>query len=265
MANYFYPSFDAGAAAAVTYTNLTPTPLDVGGIDAGSTFNMQTMQQMWDMLLYAYIAPEISLAASEAAGTYEFGDTYSAITLTPTVVAHTNPVTGVDFLRQDNGAGYLNIQSQANDNPYSNDPNTNLGNVPAVDQVATTNFRATATDGTDTTTSNTLTYTYVYPFYYGVGAAGLNGAQIGALTKLVQTQGDKVLAFAPTNEVYYFAYPASYPDLTRILDQNAFDITADFTLRNPVSITGLDATAQDYKVYEFNNLTSLAQNLTFDF
>jgi hypothetical protein len=39
------------------YTNSDPTPADIGGIPAGSTFNLQTMQQMWDVLLYPYQYP----------------------------------------------------------------------------------------------------------------------------------------------------------------------------------------------------------------
>lgn len=255
----------AGGAAVPTYTNLTPTEAAHGGVSIGDTFNAQTMTQMFDLILYPYVAIEVSLGSDLPAGVYEFGDTTDATTLTPNVTEHGNPLVSLTFQRQDNGGGYGNIQVQANDNPYSNNPDTNVGNAPAVAQVASTNFRARADDGTSTVTSNVLTYNYVYPFYYGVGAPGLNGAQIAALTKLVQTQGDKVLHFAPANEVYYFAYPAAYPDLNRVLDQNLFDITADFVLTNPVVIVGLDASNQNYKVYEFQNLTNLEQDLTFDF
>jgi len=43
-----------------TYTNSGTTPTTIGGIAAGSTFNTQTMQQMWDALLYPYQAPAFS-------------------------------------------------------------------------------------------------------------------------------------------------------------------------------------------------------------
>lgn len=113
--------------------------------------------------------------------------------------------------------------------------------------------------------SQGITHTFVYPFYYGVGAQGLTGAQVGALAKIIQTQQNTTRAFAPVNQVYYFAYPAAYPNLTSIKDGNGFNITADWTLHNPVVITGLDGSPQNYKVYEFNNLNSTSQNLTFTF
>ena len=49
------------ASASITYTNLNPTPQTIGGIVAGSTFSNQTLQQMFDALLYPYISPLASL------------------------------------------------------------------------------------------------------------------------------------------------------------------------------------------------------------
>lgn len=52
------------ASFSVLYTNTTPTPVTIGGIPAGSTFSNNTMQEMWDMLLYPYVAPSCSLSAA---------------------------------------------------------------------------------------------------------------------------------------------------------------------------------------------------------
>ena len=59
------------ASASSIYTNLTPTPKSLGGISAGSTFSSRTMQQMWDALLYPYIAPSANLTGGV---TREYGD-----------------------------------------------------------------------------------------------------------------------------------------------------------------------------------------------
>jgi hypothetical protein len=47
-----------------TYTNSTPVPQSHGGIEAGETFNGLTMQQMFDKILYPYIAPNVNLSVS---------------------------------------------------------------------------------------------------------------------------------------------------------------------------------------------------------
>lgn len=44
----------------LTYTNLTPVPVTLGGISAGTTFHNATMQNMWDTLLYPYLNPSFT-------------------------------------------------------------------------------------------------------------------------------------------------------------------------------------------------------------
>lgn len=49
------------ASASVLYTNANPTPIDFGGIAMGTTFSQETVSDMFDMLLYPYIPPVVSL------------------------------------------------------------------------------------------------------------------------------------------------------------------------------------------------------------
>jgi hypothetical protein len=94
----------------------------------------------------------------------------------------------------------------------------------------------------------------VYPYYYGAGVAALTNVGIAALIKQIITQTNT----APRNftaangNKLYFSYPTAYPALTSILDVSNFETITDWTART-VIITGLDATAQSYRVYEFNN------------
>lgn len=74
------------ASASVIYSNSTPTPRTLGGITASSTFTNQTMIQMWDSLLYPYIAPEAILTTnSPTANVKEYGES-SQVALTWTVI-----------------------------------------------------------------------------------------------------------------------------------------------------------------------------------
>lgn len=45
------------ASFSVSYTNTTPVPQAIGGIPLGMSFSAKSMQEMWDMLLYPYVAP----------------------------------------------------------------------------------------------------------------------------------------------------------------------------------------------------------------
>jgi len=231
------------------FTNLTPTPVTVGGIAEGSTFNDQTVQEMFNQLLYPYIAPSISLSASPSTGTVrEFGNLVISVTLNATTTKHTNDITSVQFFR--NGS-----LTETQPSPIAGGGlETYTDTTPVTTNGIT--FTAKVGDGTQTVTSNGVSYTFVYPFYYGVGAPGLTGAQIrSTLTLLVKTPSNTTTTTSPNSQVFYLAYPNTSPALTSILDTNGFETIEDYTLRT-VSISGLDGTAQTYKVYEYNNVTT---------
>lgn len=239
---------DISGAGGGTYTNLTPTISTVGGISSGSTFSSQTMTEMFDRLLYPYLAPAISLSVVPATGVREFGNTVASVTMNATTTKRSNDITSVDFYR-----GGTLLHSQAS-------PIAGGGLETYVDSTpVTTNgvtFTTRAGDGTQTTISNSSSYTFVYPFYSGVGAQGLTGAQIrSTLTMLIKTPSNTTTVTSPSNQVFYLAYPDTSAGLTSILDTNGFETLSDYTLRS-VSITGLDGTPQTYKVYEYKNLTT---------
>lgn len=79
------------ASASVIYSNPLATPNTVGGIPAGTTFSNRTMKQMWDALLYPYIAPVASLNG----GFYrEYGDS-NTLTLSWSVTKKSESITTI--------------------------------------------------------------------------------------------------------------------------------------------------------------------------
>ena len=66
----------ATGGGSVTYTNAAPTTVAAGGYPVGSTFpTAQTMQQMWDGLLYPYVPPYFtSFAIASLSSSYEVGN-----------------------------------------------------------------------------------------------------------------------------------------------------------------------------------------------
>lgn len=254
------PGVGGGGSALFTPEGVTRANLPGTGIPAGTDLGTSPVSvgDTLNQLLYPYTAPSVSLNSTPSSGVYEFGNAQTPINLSATTVRGADPITSVIFQRNINSAGFTTINTVASPLPnggietYSDSPPAPV----AVSQVGTQVYRATVGDGTSTANSNGRNYTYVYPFYYGVGAQGLTGAQIGALTKAIVIDGNYTRAYTATNQVPYYAFPTSYPNLTSIIDQNGFNVTADWTLRS-VSITGLDGTPQTYKVYEENNLTTV--------
>lgn len=206
---------------------------------------------------FSYAAPAISLSSDVATTVREKGTATGPVTLTATTTRTSNAITLVDYYR----TGVL-IHTKAA--PIA------AGGVETYSDLTgftdTTTFHARAGDGTTNTTSNTITYNFVYPYYYGAGAAGLTAAQVAALTKDVRaSSSDITYSFTiAVGQKIYMAYPASYGALTSIHDSNGFETIGDWTLRTE-NITGLDATAQSYRIYEFNNLFGVGVTTTYRF
>ena len=113
------------------------------------------------------------------------------------------------------------------------------------------------------------TQSFIYPFFHGVDSDGnLTGNTLyTTLTKLLETQGNKMLTFNGANEYIYFCYPDTYPDLVSILDENNFEVISAFTkFTRSVTSSGLPSNyTQDFKVYRSTNLLVIINNLDFTF
>lgn len=202
-----------------------------------------------------YAQPSIVLSIAGSGTIREKGVAISTPNvLSAAVVKSTNDITELKFNRT--GTGTLSTQTSGAAIPNGGTQTYSYGTAFS----DTTSFTAQVTDavvsgqGGNTVTSNTVTFTFVYPYYYGVGAAGLTGSGIGALTKHIITSSNNVNRSFTVNgsQKMYFAYPASYGDLTSILDVNNFETLGDWT-KTTKSITGADASSQSYTCYEFNN------------
>lgn len=226
---------------------LQPKAVSYAGYSAtlGKVVDLSTVEAtLAELLDLSYIAPTVTLAGVPAVSVREKGDTIASLALTATTHKTLNNITSVQFFR-DSSLIY-NVPTPTpggGAQPYTY-------STPFAD---TTAFKATVGDGTGASDSNTLTYTFVYPYYYGSGAQNLTAAQVAALTKnIVVESTSKAVTYTASNQVFYFAYPASYGVLTSILDPNGFEIISGFTLRVE-TITGLDGNAVSYNIYELDN------------
>ena len=116
--------------------------------------------------------------------------------------------------------------------------------------------------------SPTRTLTAVYPVLYGVSSTDYSssGALYGAMSKLVETEGNKTVSLNGSGFIY-FAFPATWADtnLSKIVDGNGFDVTAAFTrYTRTVTSTGLaNNWTTNYVVYKINNTTQVNASYQF--
>lgn len=200
----------------LTYSNPNPTTKTLGGINAGTTFSNKTIQEMFDMLLYPYIAISGFSISTNISGAKEKG-----ITLTITKVKP----------NYTHGSKAVNSYKIYSNSAYTNEitSNTTGAEITGLDITSGVVY-AKISDGT-TTLSASFAINYVDPFFYGIATenATPTSEQILALTKVIEAKGAKTCSFTTVGKQHpIFAYPASYGNLKSILDENGFENFENF-------------------------------------
>jgi hypothetical protein len=165
----------------VTYTNLTPTTQTLGGIPFGSTFSAQTMQQMWDALLYPYQDPAFtSFGLQGISSPYEIGRTISVNqTFTWANSNHANISANTISI---SGYNLTTLTGLTND---GSEAVTFTGAITrtASDDAGTRTWKIFGINTKNNTFSTTFNMRWDYKLYAGTGSTtSLTEAQIEALT-----------------------------------------------------------------------------------
>ncbi len=133
------------------------------------------------------------------------------------------------------------------------------GQTNIVPATYTTRVETTGDDEGVTVYSSIRYQYFVYPYLYGVNAADIStGGTIGiVLTNLVERTGTKAVTLTGTGYIYY-AFSASYGDLTSIKDHNGFEQLSSFT-KTTANVTSVGKTIDwttSYKIYKLNSTTA---------
>lgn len=237
----------SGGETNERYSNAKATPYTVGGIKAGSTFDNKTMSEMWDNLLYPFIAPNnlrLTIDSSVPTGVIEKGITISpsaTTKLTWNISGNDGTITKIEFFKND-----VSVKTYEGENLSTSgytEWSTDFGTISSNTNIK---YKATYKENTsDILTSNVVTWTFVDPYFYG---AGVSGVGIVNLTKTISAKSDKTLSFTTNNNFIYFAYPASYGSLTSIKDANGFENISGFD--KITTKLAVESGAVDYIIYQ---------------
>jgi hypothetical protein len=224
-----------------------------------------TVDTLNAILDFGYSVPLVSLdcSASDDDTLREKGTVITATTLNATITKRSDPIARIVF--KFNGGVIADFNPPSNTDSHT-ESYAWVGSF-SDNATFTVEVDDDGTTGGPTTVVASSSFSFVYPYYYGVGAVGLSAAQVALLTKeIVGSSANKNVVFnIAIGQVYYFAYPAAYGALTSILDENGFETIGDWTLSTS-NITGLDASAQSYRIYRFNNPAggAITTNYTFN-
>ena len=144
------------ASSGTTFTNSNPTSITVGGIAAGKTFNgTYSVQQMFDLLLYPYVPPILSLSANNVIR--QFGSS-NAVTLTWSIVKTSEAITGITV---DNASFVANGGNQNGTKATT----ATHSLTPVVQQQQT--YSMSVVDASLNTKNITTTITWQHKIYWG--------------------------------------------------------------------------------------------------
>lgn len=242
---------------ATKYTNSTPTPSAIGGIQKGETFTDVPINNMLTKILYPYVALKITSASTTPnGGVSEKGTIVTIERAQVTVQKGSAAIVKAELL---DGSNVLSTKTSTD---FDSSTITFLFTPVSVSTNKTFTIRVTDAEK-KSYSANTGSFSFVYPYYYGVADSDdvINGSFIKSnLTKLTQGRGTKTVYYTANNQKMVFASPYA---VSKITDPNGFDVTSTFTMTR-VSVTGLDNTDQSYYVYTANEASTVSNfKMTF--
>lgn len=248
-----YHLMDEETYKKTLYTNATPTPSALGGIAKGTTFNEKPISEVLNSLLYPYVSFSASMSTSPSGSVYEIGTSVNVTSATINITLGSASITSIV------------VKDSANTTLGSKTSGiTSGGNTISISKSISSNetLKAIVTDSTGASkTISSSSFTFVNPYYYGAisSDATLSESLIKGLTKNVTTRGNKTYTITMNQQKGVIAYPSSYGALTKILDENSFNVTDTF-IQNTLTINGVS-----YYVYVLNNPVTSTMKYTFSY
>lgn len=233
----------------VTYTNSNPTPTTVGGIPAGSTFNAQTVQQMFDALLYPFQVPAFSsFAITGQATAIEVGASIAANPVFTWGTTNSGNV-GVNTVKLTDVTGAVELATGlANDGTESVTYSAIPSNV-AGSRV----FRISATDTHNGAFSRDFTVSWQWKRFYGESAStSLDETGVELLRVSGLASGFAGTYSFAAGGYKYLAYPASFGTATSFKDSaSGLDVAMDAS--TTLNVTNGYGITTSYRVHRTLN------------
>ena len=227
--------------------------------------NLQGAKAVLDYIMQmGYAPPTLTLGGSVSTAAREIGNAISSVDLSAVVGKVLDNIAEVRFYL--NPSTLLVTQTSG---PAIPNGGTNLYTY-GTPFSNTTTFRAEVDDVSaqaKPSRTATLTYPFYYPYFSGKGAAAVTPATIySTFTKVIaSTPATVVVSFSfAIGEKPYFAYPATFADLTSIKNVNNLETIGSWTKRTE-NMTNAYGQTTSYKIYEFNNVAGVANDNTYTF
>lgn len=255
-----------GTEASVSYSNSSPTTVTVGGIVSGSTFSGQSMQQMWDTLLYPYQSPAFSsFVISGQSTSVEVGFVISGSKTFTWATSNSSNIQANTILIHD----VTNNVDLATG--LSNDGTETIA-LPSSIQKTSPSSHQWSVRGTNTHAVNfsaTFTVSWLWQRYYGTSTnVTLTEFDIESLSNFGLASGfNGTFAYAGGGYKFFcfptsFGSPVSFKDaatnlnvaMASSVDDAFFSNVANSLSYGLVSVTNAYSQTTNYRVYRSKNI-----------
>ena len=249
-----------GGGGGGTYSNANPTPNTVGGIPAGSTFSNQTMQQMWDALLYPYQNPAFTSFLMVGQSTYlEVGDTITGGMKTWNWTTSNSGNVQINTIQaSDITFGGVLFSNSPNDGTE----NASIGGAITKNTQDSHSFRITGRNTNAANFSRDFTVNWNFRLYWGeTTTTPLTETDIEALrVSLLTNTAARTYAFQGGG-YKYICYPSSFSALTTFTDVDT-GFGVPFEPIYTVSVTNSFGVTTNYNVQRSTNIMGSAINIS---
>lgn len=244
-----------GEAGVTLYTNPDPTPISVGGIPLGSTFNSQTMQQMWDALLYPYQEPQfLTFIMQNQSSTLEVGASVPANpTFTWTTINNENINPDTTVIKNNDTVIADHI---SNTSPFT------VTDGPVTRTTAGSNsWSIEQTNTKNEVFTRWFTVLWQWRVFYGESVSTpLNENQIESLRMGSLRNGFTGTFSFQTGGYKYFVYPSLMGTATTFKDSST-NLDVPFEPVYIVSVTNPFGVTTNYNVHRTTNIIGSAINI----
>jgi hypothetical protein len=260
------------ASASISYTNTELSTVEVGGLTINSTFSNITIQDLFDQMLYPYIAPIISLSSNPSV--IEYGNTQDVV-LSWSIQAKKNDIVSSNIYRPLQAAQSVStptsfgsasgsfgsnqlVTNTINTFTFSvNDldtfiiPNTGGNNIITVTvSYSLSRFWGTISSSSPLATISSSTFSY----------SDINSLSSDLLSGYIQSR-----TITSNNDYVFFIWPSNVVDLVQFPPKvyvNGFANNDWVKTRNGVVFTNQWGYTASYDVWRFNYIQA-SNTLTY--
>ena len=191
----------------------------VGAIQKNTDLSGKTSMEILKMALVSYVDPTANVSYSQPNTVLKKGQSFDLTITVSGIVKGTNDVAELILIKD--GTVLETIPYVTGTNSYEFSPITGIN--------SDCSFQIKVGDTQGKQYSTTKSYSFVDPYYIGATDGIPTADTVVTLTELIEAKSNKTKKVTAADQYVVYAYPASYGNLTSIIDGNGFENLTDYT------------------------------------